>query len=109
MAKAAAAKLTIWQRFAENNEAARKSVEMWQARCHDEPSAENTAALHAAITVLLTSPKFPPGIDVITEGSCPIGGKSPIACFVCSFGHMTECHHPQDCATAQCSHFDRDR
>lgn len=28
----------------------------------------------------------------------------PFAQIACSFGHMTECHYPQTCTEAQCSH-----
>jgi hypothetical protein len=82
---------------------------MRQGRCRSNPSQENLDALNAAIVVLLAAPKYPAGIDVIRAGACPIGARQPIACFVCPFGHMTECHHPHDCATAQCSHLRQER
>jgi len=38
---------------------------------------------------------------------CPhYGGRvEPMACMPCSFGHMTECHYPLECAEANCSHY----
>jgi len=27
--------------------------------------------------------------------------------FFCAYGHMTECHYPQTCREANCSHMDR--
>lgn len=95
---------SIWRRCADANERARQTVLDCQARYRISPSEENFNALHAAIELLVATPKFPPGIDVIREGVCPIGARQPIACFLCRFGHMTECHHPHDCADAQCSH-----
>lgn len=46
------------------------------------------------------------GIYKIATGKCPIGAISPLACQVCSTGHMTECHHPLTCDEAQCSHYE---
>lgn len=33
--------------------------------------------------------------------------NTPMACMLCQFGHMTECHYPLDCEEAQCSHLER--
>lgn len=54
-------------------------------------------------------PIFPSGIDQINAGKCPIGARNPIACVLCNYGHMTECHHPDDCRTANCSHYQQQR
>ncbi len=32
---------------------------------------------------------------------------NPMMQMLCSFGHMTECHYPDDCEEAQCSHLER--
>lgn len=39
------------------------------------------------------------------RGECPIGGANPMACMFCSFGHMTDCHYPETCEEARCSHY----
>lgn len=52
--------------------------------------------------------RFRPGIELIQEGKCPIGGMTPMACMFCSYGHMTECHHPETCEEAECSHYVRE-
>jgi hypothetical protein len=49
-------------------------------------------------------PRYPSGIDLIQGGRCPVGAIAPIACMFCQGGHMTECHYPYDCVTAQCGH-----
>ena len=98
--------MTIWEQYTERRDAARRLVLERQKQTLADPSRENCAALHAAIAELVKAPKFPPGVDVIQAGECPVGGVAPIACFFCPFGHMTECHYPQKCAEAQCGHFE---
>lgn len=49
------------------------------------------------------------GVGRITRGECPIGCVTPIACMLCSNGHLLECHYPMDCSTAKCSHLQRER
>lgn len=39
------------------------------------------------------------------SGECPMGGWNPMACMFCPYGHMTDCHHPQTCEEANCSHY----
>lgn len=46
--------------------------------------------------------KYPRGFDLIREGTCPIGAHTSVACQLCDYGHVLECHHPHDCATAKC-------
>ena len=29
-----------------------------------------------------------------------------MACMFCSYGHMTECHHPYTCDSGYCNHYD---
>ena len=41
------------------------------------------------------------GISGNEKCVCP----SPIHAMACPWGHMTECHYPQDCEEALCSHF----
>lgn len=48
--------------------------------------------------------QYPAGLTLIQNGQCPIGAVHPMACWTCSYGHATECHHPFDCEEANCSH-----
>lgn len=48
---------------------------------------------------------YEPGIDKIRENRCPIGEDYPMACAVCQFGHMLECHYPMNCQEANCAHY----
>ena len=52
-------------------------------------------------------PRRPSGIELINSGACPLGRSYPIACWTCPVGHATECHHPMDCETADCDHYQR--
>ncbi|MBA7639528.1 hypothetical protein ES703_47187 [subsurface metagenome] len=45
------------------------------------------------------------GVIKISTGKCPLGAVSPMACMVCCFGHMTDCHYPLTCQEANCSHY----
>ena len=54
---------------------------------------------------LQPKPRFPSGIDVISQGKCPQGSVTPLACMFCTTGHMTECHHPWGCSEIECSHY----
>ena len=45
------------------------------------------------------------GIQRIELGECPRGVVAAFACTFCSFGHMLECHYPQTCDEAECSHY----
>ncbi len=40
-----------------------------------------------------------------TTGQCPLGEANPMACMFCRYGHMMECHYPQTCSEAECSHY----
>ena len=44
------------------------------------------------------------GVVKTSTGQCPMGGTGPMACMFCQYGHMTECHYPQTCEEANCSH-----
>lgn len=48
------------------------------------------------------------GITKIANGECPTGASSPMACMFCPYGHMTECHYPQTCEEAKCSHYQQE-
>lgn len=48
------------------------------------------------------------GVVKIYTGNCPINAFSPMACMFCEFGHMTECHYPQTCSEAECSHYQQE-
>lgn len=50
------------------------------------------------------APRFPKGIDVVRSGQCPMG-TNWMACAFCAFGHFTECHYPETCEQAKCSHY----
>ena len=41
----------------------------------------------------------------IENGQCPIDATTPMTCMFCQFGHMMECHYPQTCEEADCSHY----
>ena len=49
--------------------------------------------------------RFPAGIGRIERGECPRGSATPIGCMFCECGHMLECHYPDSCETAECSHY----
>jgi len=48
---------------------------------------------------------YPLGMDLIESGRCPAGDRTAMACTICLYGHMTECHHPYTCEEANCGHF----
>lgn len=54
-------------------------------------------------------PPYPMGIKLISEGKCPVGAISPMACMFCDGGHMMECHWPLSCSEAKCNHYRADR
>ena len=49
--------------------------------------------------------RFPTGTGRIGRGECPQGLTTPIGCMFCECGHMLECHYPDSCETAECSHY----
>ncbi len=51
--------------------------------------------------------KFIPGLVLIKIGECPRNAFFPSACFFCPTGHLLECHFPDDCEKAQCSHLSK--
>ena len=64
----------------------------------DEQSRRNIAEVEATLG-------RPTGIGKIERGECPRGATSPMACMVCPFGHMLDCHYPYTCEEAECSHY----
>jgi len=48
----------------------------------------------------------PSGIGKIDRGECERGAINAIACNLCPFGHMLECHYPLTCDEAECGHYD---
>ena len=50
--------------------------------------------------------KYEPGIVKIKNGSCPMNANNihPLSCMFCPTGHLLECHFPDTCEKAQCSH-----
>jgi len=52
-------------------------------------------------------PPFRRGLDLVRENACPLGASNPLTCWRCVVGHATECHHPMDCETADCDHYQR--
>lgn len=55
-----------------------------------------------------TRPRFPLGMHLIEQGRCPVGARFAMACFLCEYGHATECHYPKTCQQAQCNHHRQD-
>ncbi len=53
--------------------------------------------------------KYEPGIVRIKTGTCPMNANNihPLSCMFCQKGHLLECHFPDDCATAKCSHLSK--
>ena len=95
---------TIWEIALQKHNAARAEIDVHfqVCGCIERPCVLATELLITA----MQAPRFPTGIDVIRAGVCPIGGMAPLACFFCSYGHMTECHYPDDCETARCGHYE---
>jgi hypothetical protein len=52
--------------------------------------------------------RFPEGVDLVAKGKCPLKCEVMMACVVCSYGHFLECHYPQTCKEANCSHYQRE-
>lgn len=48
------------------------------------------------------------GITKIANGECPTDALSPMACNFCPYGHMLDCHYPQTCEEAKCSHYQQE-
>lgn len=44
------------------------------------------------------------GLELVRTGRCPLGLVNPMACWFCAFGHATDCHYPETCEEAECSH-----
>lgn len=47
---------------------------------------------------------YPAGADLIEAGKCPKGEVNVLLCWFCMEGHATECHYPETCEEAHCSH-----
>lgn len=45
------------------------------------------------------------GIGAIDRGECPMGAVLPIACMLCDYGHVMDCHYPKSCEEANCYHY----
>jgi hypothetical protein len=46
----------------------------------------------------------PTGIELTAQRRCPRGFYPAIACDFCENGHQDDCHYPQTCKEALCSH-----
>lgn len=66
---------------------------------------EFCAAWPGLLEMAMDAHEFPTALDVIGAGECPRKAETPVACFLCSWGHITECHAPQTCAEAKCGHY----
>ena len=66
-------------------------------------------AIDVQLQAARANPPYPPGIELLQAGECPMGQSHPMACWFCQVGHATECHHPMDCETANCSHYQQAR
>jgi hypothetical protein len=51
---------------------------------------------------------YPKGYELANAGKCPNGFTNALACIMCPFGHLTECHSPMSCEEAQCGHWQRE-
>ncbi len=51
--------------------------------------------------------KYVPGVLKVRFGRCDLKALNELACMFCQFGHMLECHYPDDCIKAKCSHLER--
>jgi len=49
--------------------------------------------------------QYEPGMAKIDQALCPIGEVNYLACMFCVHGHLLECHHPKNCADANCQHW----
>jgi len=47
----------------------------------------------------------PPGVKFYECPKFQGNPIDPISCMFCCFGHMTECHYPDNCLEAQCEHY----
>jgi hypothetical protein len=96
---------TIWEQTRQKN---REANQFLQAHINECASCRDMQRFcetgQKLIDNAASSPKWPEGIDVITSGQCPMNCGSPMGCVFCSFGHMNECHYPQSCEEARCSH-----
>lgn len=52
--------------------------------------------------------KFIPGLVLIKTGKCPRKGNNSMSCMFCPVGHLLECHFPDTCEIARCSHYERE-
>ncbi len=57
---------------------------------------------------LMPAPPRPAGIDLVSTGKCPTAGMTPMACMLCPYGHMLECHYPYTCEEAECHHYQQE-
>jgi hypothetical protein len=49
------------------------------------------------------------GATKTLTGKCPLGARNPMACMLCSYGHMVSCHYPLSCDEANCNHYSEDQ
>lgn len=99
--------LTIWQQAAADHTAARDAMIAHLEKCQHCAGHEYCADGLVLITEAASRGKYPAGIDVIHQKQCPIHATSGMGCMFCTFGHMTECHYPQRCVEADCTHLER--
>lgn len=67
----------------------------------DDDSLRHIAEIEASGTIT--------GIGRIQRGECPVDCRTTIACMLCPYGHMLECHHPYTCEEAECGHWQSER
>lgn len=97
----------IFQETLEKHQAAARALGKHLGSCTVCSIKDNyfCDAWQGLLTAALAAPQYPCAPDVIHAGACPINNSTPMACFFCSWGHLTECHAPQTCEQAQCSHY----
>lgn len=105
------AETNIWQQTTEKYRAAADALHAHLDRCSQCDALQGIfcEGARGLITACLASPRYPTGLDVQQAGQCPMHGKGPLACSLCPFGHLTECHAPDRCEIARCSRWEKQR
>jgi hypothetical protein len=104
--------MNIWEKAKEAHLAASKAIESHISACAIcKPDADVFCNdFPVLIDAALHAHEYPAGLDVMAAGECPIiSGTTAefgsLNCWLCNYGHQTECHYPQTCEEAHCSHW----
>lgn len=109
MSETQTTELNLWQQANEEHKTVLRAVLTHRDSCEACRNYRECSANDHLMLLLVCSPKYPAGMDVIRAGKCPLGFSLPSACFSCTRGHMTECHFPLTCEQAQCEHKQQSR